>query len=223
MIGIVLAVTLLAGAAGPDADLDTYRSAERQHASGAVTGRAHTSNETPGGPRHPLAGATLVLAPRGESFLAEVEAIKRQARDSLTRYRTAIGEVRAAREAYVKALREAGAGDLVRTATVDAEGRFALPDVPAGRWMLIAEHAAVAKTKPLKPQKPPKTTGKGAGGTFLPHDEFLGYQNVTIWIAELSIEGDRTETVELTDRNGWLTGVHEKTAPVPTRAGGRGR
>ena len=225
MIGL-LALTLMvaAAAAGPDLDLESYRRAERQHAFGAVTGRAHNSSETPGGPRVPLTGVTLLLVPRAESVLADVEAIKRQARDSLTRYRTAIGDVRAARESYVRLLREIGAGDLVRTATVDAEGRFTLPDVPAGRWMLIAEHTTVAKTRTPKPQKPPKSAGKGASGTFLPHDEFLGYQSVTIWLAELSIEGDRNETVELTDRNGWFSGVSERTAPAPTyKAGGRGR
>ena len=226
MIAGLLALTLLAAAAaaGPDVDLESYRRAEQQHASGAVTGRASTSADTPAGPRQALTGVAVVIVPRAESFLAEVEAIKRQARDSLTRYRTAIADVRAARESYVRLLREVGAGDLVRTVTVDAEGRFALPDLPAGRWVLIAEHATVAKTKVAKPQKAPKTSGKGASGTYLPHDEFLGYRSVSIWLAELSIEGDRSETVELTDRNGWFSGIDEKTAPAPTyKAGGRGR
>ena len=231
MIGGLLALALLVtaaaaapdGAPPPDVDVESYRRAEQQHASGAVTGRASTTS-TPAGPRQPLTGVAVVLVPRAESFLAEVEGIKRQVRESITRYRTAIPDVRAARESYVRLLRGVGAGDLVRTATVDAEGRFTLPDVPAGRWMLIAEHATVAKAKTAKPQKPPKTSGKGASGTYLPHDEFLGYQSVSIWLAELSVETDRNETVELTDRNAWLSGVDEKTAPAPTfKAGGRGR
>jgi hypothetical protein len=161
-----------------------------------------------------------VLVPRSEPFLAEVERVKRHARDSLERYRTSVAEIRRIRDAYVRSLREAGDADLVRTATVDEDGRFAFPDVPAGAWLVVAEHATVATTRSPKSPK----SEKRAGGGFLPREEFLGYRSVTIWIAELDVGPAETEADDLTDRNGWFTGVDERTAPGPAQgAGGRGR
>src|SRR6059058_2404717 len=63
------------------------------------------------------------------------------ARDSAPAYREAATEMRRARERYEKEVWQSGAPDLVRSTMVDADGRFMLSDLPAGRWIVWATHS----------------------------------------------------------------------------------
>jgi hypothetical protein len=126
-------------------------------------------------------------------------------------YRESGVAVRHAREAYEKALLEAGAGDLTQNATVDGDGHFSLEGIPAGEWVLLAARSKyIAKA----PQERPGAAGALPRETrpplpFVPPDKLGGYSLVTYWLRELTVVAGVAETIQLTDRNVWLTGVIE--------------
>jgi hypothetical protein len=151
--------------------------------------------------------------PRSETWLFRLQAIKRGSRDSLDAYREATKLVREAREAYEKSLLEAGAGDLPQAVTVDADGLFALEGIPAGPWILLASNSTYVSKGPQTPPGPPRNSAKA--NPFLVPDRLAGYHLVTYWMRELTVVGGSVETVELTDRNAWLTGVSENRLPPP--------
>ena len=107
-------------------------------------------------------------------------------------------------EAAVEGLRAAGQGAASRTATVDPGGRFALPEVPAGEWVLIAHRS-------VHVDRTGHDTAKESG-TFLPQPRLVGYDRVSMWLHALVVEPGRLEVVKLSDRNVWFEGVEEKTA-----------
>lgn len=193
-------------AAGLDVDVGAYFAAGRAGSHGAVTGRASASR-IPDAPRLPLDGTVVLLSPRSARLLAGLQAVKRRSRDSLNDFQTAVASMRGVVEDHLREVREAGAGGLVRTVTADAGGRFALDDVPVGAWLLIALHAGPTKTSP----SPGKTrSSRKSEATFLPQSKLLSYESVTLWLQELTVEPERAEVVELTDRNAWFTGIEEK-------------
>jgi hypothetical protein len=118
--------------------------------------------------------------------------------------------VRQAREVYEKALLEAGAGDLSQGAVSDGEGRFTLEGVPAGAWVLLASRATyVSKTPHERPIPPGQVRPPVPPLPFLTPEKLAGYYVVSYWLRELTVVGGSVETVELTDRNVWFTGVSE--------------
>lgn len=210
-MGSVVALVVALAVLGAPASEGASRSAVPPGAVGAVTGRAHTSGRTPDAPRPALTGTAVVLVPRSEALLAELETIKRQARDSLVRYRSSIADIHRTREAYEEQLRAKGTPDLVRAVKVDAEGRFKIDDVPPGSWLLIAQHSEVVKAK--APRPPRAASSKRPEGQFLPQEQILGYRSVMVWLQEVTVEGGRAAVVDLTDRNGWFDGVEETNGP----------
>src|SRR5947209_8758555 len=120
-------------AAAPDADVrvDAQRHAAAAGAVGTVTGHAWEERRKPGGVAQPLGGAVVTLVPHSSALTAQLEGIRTRSRDSATAYRASARAIRLAREAYEKALWEAGAADLVRTSVVDTTGGFRV-DLPAG-------------------------------------------------------------------------------------------
>lgn len=205
------ALLLLAGTAlaqALDVALDAYRTAPG--GLGAVAGRAYAERRTADGPDEPLVGTTILLLPRSEAFLGRLRDLKAAARDSLGAFRTAVPAVIALRDTYVAALRDAGAGELVRAATVEAGGTFVVENVPAGDWVLVATHARFVEGR----SKPP---GHRERTIFVPAPRLAGYEAVSVWLQEVSVRPGGTQPVALTDRNDWLRGVVEQTA------GGAGR
>jgi len=196
----VLGGTVAAAAQGLDAPIERYREAVGFHELGSVHGRVFQERRRPSGPETPLTGTALILLPRSEAWLFRLNAIKRGARDSMETYRETGTAVRRAREAYEKALLEAGAGDLSQGATVDGEGRFALEGIPAGPWVLLGRLAPAPGT-PARETKPPLP--------FVPPEKLAGYSVVTYWLREVTVVAGAVESVDLTDRNVWLTGVIE--------------
>ena len=208
----LLGVTALAATAlgqGLDVPLQRYREATRLGEVGTVRGRAFEERRKASASDLPLVRTVVALLPRSDAWLVHLQAIKRGARDSIGAYRDAATAVRRSREAYEQRLWEAGAGDLPRTATVDAEGVFAFDDVPAGAWILVASRSVfVNKTPPLRPGVAPPPARPPS--PFLAMDKLLGYHNMIYWLREITVAPGATEALELTDRNTWLTGVLEE-------------
>jgi hypothetical protein len=212
LAGAALGLASVAPAQGVvDAPIERYRDAAALRELGGIQGRAFQERRRPSAPDLPLTGVSVSLLPRSETLLLRLNAIKRGARDSLDTYREAAPAVRRAREAYEKALLEAGAGDLPLGATVDSEGRFTLDGVPAGPWVLLAVRSTyVSKTpeeRPIAPGTPWRQPALPL--PFLVPDKLAGYHVVTYWLRELAVAGGAVEPIELTDRNVWFTGVAE--------------
>jgi hypothetical protein len=169
-----------------------------------VSGTALATGPRAASPPVPLTALEVLLVPRSDAVLASLERIKHQSRDSMTGYRTAIPEMRQILETFVRDLK--GSGDLlvIPRATVDDNGRFAISDVPAGRWILLGRRSAYV-------DRAFKDTRKETG-TYQTQRRLVGYDRVTVWLQEVTVEPGVDPAVELTDRNVWFEGVEEKTA-----------
>jgi hypothetical protein len=186
-------------------DTASYRAAAASGATGAVAGRVYEESRRPATPDHPLAGAAVVIVPRSGDLLKKLEEIKRGARNSDDDYRAAGPSILAVRRAYEKELWDSGAADLVKPTTVDAEGRFVVSDLPAGDWLLIATHTVKIDKHGLGPTK--------QAGVYTRRTHLTGFQRVTIWLREIAVASGRSESVNLTDRGAWFSGVVEERAP----------
>jgi len=239
----VLAATL-AAASGQAVELDPapYRAAAASGAVGAVTGRIYEERKKPEAADQPLAGTAVIAVPKSADVLRKLEEIKQTSRNSMDSYRTAGPSIVAIRRAYEKELWESGAVDLVKTATVDADGRFVLGDLPAGDWLLIATHT-VKIDKHGEPSKKANSSGRPSAGpntsaptndganahananadpttgtqkkrnVYAPGTRLTGYQRMTVWVREVTVANGRSENLELSDRGAWFSGVVEETAP----------
>jgi hypothetical protein len=212
-----LAVGLLALAAAASAPVpaiatntDAYRAAAASGATGGVTGRIYEEGNRPKTPDQPLNGATVVVLPKSADIVQKLEEIKRTARNSADNYRAAGPSIIALRRAYEKELWDSGAVDLVKSTTADADGHFTVADLPAGDWLLIATHSV--KIDKHAAAGPPKQRG-----VYAPKTHLTGYQRVTIWLREVTIEKGRSENVDLTDRGAWFSAVVEERAPDASR------
>jgi hypothetical protein len=166
-----------------------------------VVGRAVEEPRTPRGPEAPLTGILLTLVPRSDAFLGRLEDIKRHARDSLPSYSSAVAKILAERHTYEEALRPAQPA-VVRSAKLDAQGRFTFEAVPEGEWLLLGWRATGGK----------RSTGqvsKGDRARFNLTPRPSGFQEVAIWLIEVSV-GSPADPIELNDRNVWFSGVQEK-------------
>ncbi len=171
---------------------------------GTVSGTALVSGPRAASPPVPLAALEVLLVPRSDTILANLERIKRQSRDSMTGYRTAIPEIREVLETFVRDLKGSGDFLVVPRATVDDTGRFAIEDVPAGRWILLGRRSVYV-------DRASKDTRKETG-TYQTQRRLVGYERVTVWLQEVTVESGVGASVDLTDRNVWFEGVEEKTA-----------
>ncbi len=112
--------------------------------------------------------------------------------------------------AYEKEIWDSGAVDLIKSTTADADGHFTLTDLPAGEWLLIATHTV--KIDKHATVGPPKQRG-----VYAPKTHLTGYQRVTVWLREVTVENGRSESIDLTDRGAWFSGVVEERAPDASR------
>jgi hypothetical protein len=203
---VLAAALVLAGAPlawGFDTAPEPYRAAALAGNVGVVGGRAYEERRQPADAERALVGTVVTLVPRSPKLLEDLDAIRRGARESAGAFRASADALRRAREAYERALLEAGFPDLVVTLAVGPSGEFALEGVPAGDWILIASRS-VFVSKP-SPREKAKLLGSYARGTRM-----IGYDAVTVWVRELRVAAGRGEPIELTDRNAWFTGVVEE-------------
>lgn len=212
---VILALVLFQGIAGGQdwgAFLAPYRIASERGQTGTLRGAAFLEPRRPEGTVTPLGGVTIVVFPPSPRLLADLEAVKTHARDSARHYLDAAGEVRKIKEAYELALYEAGAGDLVFTAATDADGRFEVPGLPTGEWVLLGRH------EQLYHKAPPRVSPRDARGNFLLEPPPSGYRAVTLWLLTWKVGAGEEMSVELHDRNGWLTVIaEERTQGVPEK------
>lgn len=199
---IVLLGSVVA-AHGLDVETGPYLKAAAAGALGAVSGRAWEERRTREAAEQPLAGTVVRLLPRSGVLLARLEEIRERARDSETAYRTSATTLRRAWEVFEKELWAAGVADLVRTTVVDAAGAFSVADLPAGEWMLIA-------TRSVFVDRPSSRSNPRERKTYLPRLRLIGYQAMSVWLRELTVDAGETRVIELSDRSVWFTGIEEE-------------
>lgn len=201
----MIPLLLLAVALAPALDVRTepYREAATAGALGAVAGQAVAENLRRGATPQPVTDVAVMLVPRSEAFLGELERIRSLGRREMSAYRTSARAVTDARRVYERALWDSGAAELVRATTTDPEGRFSIEGLPAGAWLLLAQRAVFV----------PKTSGpmsKRDRELFDRRPQLTGYYAVTFWLREITIAPGQATDVELTDRNAWMTGIAEE-------------
>jgi hypothetical protein len=202
-------LALLAGglvlAGGGLPDLTSYREAERVGLTQAVAGMLIEERRRPGEVDRPLDGIVLAMVPRSEGLVRALEAVRERSRTSAERYRSAVTDIRRLLVEYEVALRETGAGDLVRRAPTGPAGAFRFEAVPAGRWTLVASHA---RRLPASGVRAPRAERE----RFLVGPRLRGYDAVTLWILELVVGPEPVPALRLTDRTVWFSGVVEDRA-----------
>jgi len=190
---------------------------------GTVEGRIYIERAKPNAPDEPLVGVGLLLLPRSDDLFEHLDAMKRQARDSLRGFRDAAPAVRTALEDHELQLWQAGYPDAaIRTAT-DSAGTFSAV-VPAGAWLLVAERRTFIPVYNSKSPGAPSAFAldplaryaTGAYQHFLPTARLTGFDAVTVWLRELTVAAGETIALDLHDRGVWLSGVAEETE-IPRR------
>jgi len=205
-ICLVMIATIPAPARGAGINTQSYRTAAASGAVGAVAGRIYEERKRPQTPDLPLAGAAVTVLPKSDEVLRKLEEIKRTSRNSADEYRAAGPSILAVRRAYEKELWESGAVDLIKSTTVDADGRFVVSDLPAGEWLVIATHSVkIDKHAVASPTK--------QRGVYTQKTHLTGFQRVTVWLREVTVANGKSENLELTDRGAWFSGVVEERAP----------
>ena len=206
MKAAVLVAALMLTAAAParalDVDLQAYDEARRRGEMVTIAGRVYTERRRPNAEDVPMARAVVVALPRSEALVRRLDDLRAHARDSATAYREAATQMRRARESYEREVWQSGAADLVRSTTVDADGRFTLSDLPAGRWMVWATHSEFLDARS------PRYQARDRERYRLP-PRLVGYYAERAWLREVDTTPGASTTLELNDRNVWFAGVVE--------------
>jgi len=202
----VLVAALVLTAAAParalDVDLQAYDEARRRGEMVTIAGRVYTERRRPNAEDVPMARAVVVALPRSEALVRRLDDLRAHARDSAAAYREAATQMRRARESYEREVWQSGAADLVRSTTVDADGRFTLSDLPAGRWMVWATHSEFLDARS------PRYQARDRERYRLP-PRLVGYYAERAWLREVDTTPGASRTLELNDRNVWFAGVVE--------------
>ena len=206
MKAAVLVAALVLTAAAParalDVDLQAYDEARRRGEMVTIAGRVYTERRRPNAEDLPMARAVVVALPRSEALVRRLDDLRAHARDSAAAYREAATQMRRARESYEREVWQSGAADLVRSTTVDADGRFTLSDLPAGRWMVWATHSEFLDARS------PRYQARDRERYRLP-PRLVGYYAERAWLREVDTTPGASRSLELNDRNVWFAGVVE--------------
>lgn len=199
----LLALLSIADHAGAlDVPVAPYLQALSAREVGVVEGRVYEHRRQPQAPDVPLGSASVVLVPRSETLGRALEDVKRHARDSGRAYREAVTRMRRAKEAYERELSQAGAADLVRPLSVDADGTFRAVGVPAGDWLVIVSVADFVKAASVR------ATSKERD-KYQISPRVTGYETVRLWMREVTVTPGGRQSVDFNDRNVWFSGVAE--------------
>lgn len=202
VLAAALALTVASAAHALDVDLQAYEDARRRGETVTIAGRVYTERRKPNAEDVPIAHAVVVILPRSEALVRRLDDLRAHARDSAAAYREAATQMRRARERYEREVWQSGAADLVRSTLVDADGRFTLPDLPAGRWMVWATHSEFVEAR--SPKLPTRERER-----FQLPPRLVGYYTERAWLREVETLPGTSTTVELNDRNVWFAGVVE--------------
>jgi hypothetical protein len=198
--GLLLTAASAAGAL--DVDLKAYNEARRRGEMVGIEGRVYTERRKPNSDDEPIPHATVVMLPRSEALLRRLDDLRAHAHDSPAAYRDAATKMRRARETYERQVWEAGSPDLVVSTAVDSGGRFALADIPAGRWLMWVTNSEFVESRS------PKVPIRDRQRFTLP-PRLVGYYAERAWLRELEMTPGMVATVDLNDRNVWFAGVVE--------------
>ena len=201
--GLVALLASATSASALDVTVAPYVEAQRAGTLGAVAGRVSEEKRQPHEVDRPLAGTSILLVPRSADLLATLDGIRARSRASAAAFIEAAPAILRARNAFERALWEAGAAELARTTAGDADGRFQITDVPAGAWVLVA-------TRTVRHAVPRQKLGRREQGAFALGARVTSFQAVSVWVRELDVTHAETVAVELTDRNVWFNGVVEE-------------
>lgn len=208
MRAAALLVMLLAvsPAWGLDVRTEDYRAAASARRVGAVSGRAFQEARRRHDPDTPLGGFDVTLVPRSQEFLDSLARIRDESRTDMSVYRSSAGKIASARRDYERALSAAGSTALTREAPVTADGEFHFDTVPAGEWLVIA-------LRPVFVPKSPYRSTREEKDRFAPQLRLKGFYAVSVWVREVTVGAGRVAKVTLTDRNVWMTAIHEERVP----------
>lgn len=198
-----LLLTVVSAAGALDVDLKAYDAARRRGEMVSIEGRVYNERRKPNAEDQPIAHATVVLLPRSEALLRRLDDLRAQARESPASYRDTATKMRQAREAYERELWESGSPELVVSTVVDSGGRFALADIPAGRWLVWVTHSEFMDSR--SPRVPLRDRQR-----FTLPPRLVGYYAERAWLRELEMTPGTVSTVDLNDRNVWFAGVVEE-------------
>jgi hypothetical protein len=202
VLAAALVLTVASAARALDVDLQAYDEARRRGETVTIAGRVYTERRRPNAEDVPMARAVVVALPRSEALVRRLDDLRARARDSAAAYREAATQMRRARESYEREVWQSGAADLVRSTTVDADGRFTLSDLPAGRWMVWATHSEFLDARS------PRYQARDRERYRLP-PRLVGYYAERAWLREVDTTPGTSTTLELNDRNVWFAGVVE--------------
>lgn len=185
--------------------------ARERGAFGSIEGRAYEEGRRGGAEPTPYASVSVLLLPRSADFETALEAIKARSRDSTDAYVEAEPKVSATRLALERALIDAGAGQLILGEGSDGKGAFRFQRVPEGSWTLLAWRETAHAKRPVALKRSEAERYKS-----LP--QIFGYTTVVFWRMPLTVKAGEEATVNLHDRNEWLTAVREdRRVPVPNQ------
>jgi hypothetical protein len=201
--GVLLLATVAAAAAPLDVSIDAYRSAAQDGRVGTVLGHVVEDPRHPLDKPQPVGDVAVTIVPRSAALLQRFADVKRRAHEAEKDYRRSGPELVAARRALERALTEAGAGELVRYVVAGPDGLFEVGNLPAGDWVLIAERRRLVT-------KNSTSANRRELDVFARTPRLTGYWVITVWLKELPVPPGATESLELNDRNVWMTAIEER-------------
>ena len=219
VLGAVLVLVVPALAVEPAVPaLEDLRQRFVRNTTGTVAGRVYIERARPNAPDDPLVGVSILVLPRSDERLERLEALKRQARESIQGFREAAPSVRAILEEYEMQLWRLGYPEAAVRTSTDATGAFRA-ELPAGAWLFVAERSVFVPVQAARASGGPSVLAldplarysSNSYQHFLPSGRLVGYDAVSVWLRELSVESDQTVALDLHDRGVWLSGVAEET------------
>ena len=208
---LLLASVTLAWAGNLTEIMAPLLAARERGAFGSVGGRAYAESQRGGAEPIPYASVSVLLLPRSAEFDAELDTIKARYRDSPDAFLQAEPKLSTVRQAFERALIDAGGGYLLLGESSDAAGAFRFASVPEGAWTLLAWREAPHAKRPT-------TLRAREAQRYKDRPQVSGYTTVVFWRVPVQVKAGEEVAVRLHDRNEWLTGTREeRRVPDPNQ------
>ena len=182
-------------------------------APGVLWGRLAVEEESPDGTWTPLNGVEVQVYLAVPSLLAELERIRRGARDSRQQHETAVARIQAVLAAHQRlvgmaSLDPGGLPDpsieQARRQATDPAGLFVYEDLPSGEWVLVATRVTPYRASAGRPESA-RRSASGREPRFLPKAG-TPVKEAELWLSRVRVLPGARVHILLTDRARWLTG-----------------